>query len=224
MRGINYFINLKVKLNQINNLLNTSINKLDLFQMPFSQLQPCLSPQLSLLITVVAMLVAPMFCQGSISVNPVNRVINANTTYEFTIADSVIRTISSSQAVIEISFPSSLFTFDTTASYTCANTDTPSSLYSCRASTTNVIQINNPVISTVVFKVSISLIKNPSSTEQATFGYVFRYTNNNTLISQNTTDVFRNYLPGSLISCTANFSPNTVHSVGEITISIVLGN
>ena len=71
---------------------------------------------------------------------------------------------------------------------------------------------------------SVSVVKNPSSTEQVTFGYVFRYTNNNTIISQSTTEVFRNYVPGSLISCSASFNPNTVHTTSEITITIILGN
>jgi len=135
-----------------------------------------------------------------------------NTTYQFTVADSIIKTISSNLAVIEISFPSSFFAFDTALSYTCVNTDTPSIVYSCRASTANVIQINNPLITTVVFKVSISLVKNPSSTEQVSFGYTFKYTNNGSIISQNSTDVFRNYSPGSLSVCTASFNPNTVHT------------
>ena len=186
---------------------------------------PIVRPKRVLIIILIVLAIfSGCLSQASISVNPVSKIINANTVYEFTIADSLIRTITSAQAVIEISFPSSLFTLNTGAIYTCTNTDTPSTSYPCRATTTNVVQINNPLISTVVFKVSISLIRNPSSTEQVTFGYAFRYTNNSTIISQNTTDVFRNYLPGALTSCTASFSPNTVHTASELTISVTLGN
>lgn len=190
----------------------------------YSQLYVFSKKKVIHLIVLLSALFSVSLSQASISVNPVSKTINANTVYEFTIADSLIRTISSTQAMIEISFPSSLFNFNTAATYTCTNTDTPSTSYPCRATTTNVIQINNPLITTVVFRVSISSIKNPSSTVSVTFGYVFRHNNNNSIISQNTTDTFGNYSPGTLISCSASFSPNTVHTTSEITITISLGN
>ncbi len=101
----------------------------------------------------------------SITPNPVSRTINANTVYQFTIIDTFLATYNNTQAIIEISFPTSFFTFNTGANYTCTNIATPSTIYPCRATTTNIIQIDKPLISAQVFMVSVSIIKNPSSTE-----------------------------------------------------------
>lgn len=161
--------------------------------------------------------------QASMSAAPVLTTINANTTYQFTIVNGQINTISNTLAVIEITFPSNYFSLNTAQTYTCFNTDTPSITYPCRAITTNIIQINNPLISSIVFKVSVSTIKNPGSQESVTFSYVFKYSNG-TQISQATSDLYGNYSPGSLQSCSVSFNPSTVHSTTEVTLTIVLGN
>ena len=103
--------------------------------------------------------------QASINAAPVQTTINANTVYQFIIVNGLLNTVTNTSAVIEITFPSSFFTLNTGQTYSCFNTDTPSQTYSCRAITTNVIQINNPLVSSLVGKISVSTIKNPGSQE-----------------------------------------------------------
>lgn len=99
------------------------------------------------------------------SASPALTTINANTNYQFTIVNGLLSTVTNASAIIEITFPSSFFTFNTAQTYNCFNTDTPSQAYPCRATTTNVIQINNPLVTSVVGKISVSTIKNPGSQE-----------------------------------------------------------
>lgn len=153
---------------------------------------------------------------------PVVRTINANTTYQFTILDDALNVTTSTTAVIEISFSSTFFSFNTGATFSCFSTTTPSLTYPCRASATNTIQIDNPRSSSIAIGISVSSIKNPSSTEAVTFVYTFK--DGASILSQSTSEAYRSYSAGSLQGCIASFSPNTVHSTSEITLTITLGN
>jgi hypothetical protein len=64
------------------------------------QLQILRPKTLMTVILILSAIFSACFSQSSISVNPVSRIINANTVYEFTIADPLIRTITSAQAAI----------------------------------------------------------------------------------------------------------------------------
>jgi hypothetical protein len=182
----------------------------------FSKKSSLNSTKISTSNTILILLLIYTFCtvafsQPSMSAATLLTTINANTTYQFTIVNGLINTVSNTSAVIEISFPTNFFAFNISQAFTCINTDTPSISYPCRATTTNVIQINNPLIGSVVFRVSISTIKNPSSQESVTFSYVFKYSNQ-TIVSQASVNTFITYTPGSLVSCSVSFNPNTVHS------------
>lgn len=116
-------------------------------------------------ILVFCMFFGLISSQASMNAAPVLTTINANTVYQFIIVNGLLNTVTNTSAVIEITFPSNFFTLNTGQTYSCFNTDTPSQTYPCRATTTNVIQINNPLVNSVVGKISVSTIKNPGSQE-----------------------------------------------------------
>lgn len=176
-----------------------------------------------LIVLLFCMLFQTADSQPSMSAAPVVTTINANTTYQITIVNGNLNTTTNSTAVIEITFPSNFFTLNTSQTYTCFNTNTPSQTYPCHASTTNVIQISNPNITSLVGQISVSTIKNPGSQEQVTFSYVFKYSNG-TIISQATSSLFRSYTPGNLQSCSVNFNPSSVQSTSTVTITMALGD
>jgi hypothetical protein len=164
------------------------------------------------------------FASSSISFTPSNRKINYNnTTYDFEIVDTLFSTVTDPNAIIELSFPSAYFTFTVNQAFSCFNASAPSILYNCKASTTNVVQIKNPLINGPLLSISINPITNPSSTVQITFSYTFKYANG-TVISQATTSIYKSYSTGSLQSCTATFSPSLVDTLGVVTISMTLGD
>jgi len=163
-----------------------------------------------LMILVFCLFFTQISSQPSMSVSPLVTTINANTTYQFTIVNG-LNTVSNTSAVIEITFPSNFFSLNTGQTYTCFNTSTPSQTFPCRATTTSIMQINNPLVSSLVGLISVSTIKNPGSIESVTFSYVFKYSNG-TIISQATSDIFRSYTAGSLQSYNISFNPSTVQS------------
>lgn len=72
-----------------------------IFTLTKSLQHPIIRPKkVLIIILIVSAIFSGCLSQASISVNPVSKIINANTVYEFTIADSLIRTITSAQAVI----------------------------------------------------------------------------------------------------------------------------
>lgn len=126
------------------------------------------------IVLVLYMFFGLISAQPSISVDPVSKTINANTVYQFIIVNGQLNTVSSTSAVIEITFPSIFFSLNTAQTYSCFNTDIPTQTYSCRAINSSVLQIDNPLVTSVVGKISVSTIKNPGSQEEVIFSYKFK--------------------------------------------------
>jgi hypothetical protein len=86
------------------------------------------------------------------------------------------------------------------------NLDLPQS-YNCRAISTNKITIDNPMLTSDVFKVSVSSIKNPSCVLGPNLSFQFKLFDG-TLIAANAISETSAYLPGVIQDCNLTFYPN----------------
>jgi hypothetical protein len=170
-----------------------------------------------LTVVIAALLVAACRAQASVTVSPGSNTINAAVIYtiQLNLGNTGI-----APGTATVTFNSGYTFTNSSALANCYDTVSPSTLYSCYASSSNAISLAWTAGMGTRLVFSISTISNPAYVDNYTVAFSFAPTSGATF--QTVTTTINTLQPDALTSCSLSFAPT--YATSASTLSVTLTN